>query len=223
LSSFSDLTFFQLARFYNMKMTKKGFTIVELMITVTIMMIMTLVVFFNYNKFNESSLISALAYDMSLTIRQAQVYGIASREAGVNQSVSIGSASSNDFKFAYGVHFELSNPNSFIFFVDTNENGKYDSEVDLHESLQTYSFQRGIKIKELCFVGVPSSSGCNSNGSMKTAGTLDITFLRPDPEAKIKPNNASGAVSFGTIYLQNASNDLFKSVSVYSTGQISVN
>jgi Tfp pilus assembly protein FimT len=209
--------------------TNKGFTFAELMITVTIMMIMTSVVIFNYNQFNDSTLLSQFAYDLSLTIRQAQVYGVATREGGMTQSgqITTANANSNAFKSAYGVHFE-DGTNSFFMFVDSGPipNGKYDSGEVV---LQTYTFQRGIKIRRLCFKPDSGNSGTCASGSGgiidaigKSAQSLDITFLRPDPEAKIIPNDPSQPVGFAIIYLQNESDTIRRSVSIYSTGQISV-
>jgi len=184
-------------------MHKKGFTLIELMVTVTIMMIMTAVVLFNYNTFNDSSLLSNFAYDMSLTIRQAQVYGTSGGETNQG-AVTVSNASINSSAPPFGVHFiqgaMAPNP-SLILFVGNPAN-----------VLQSYTFQRGISIKQICV----SSSG---NSCASTPSTLDITFLHPNPEAII----SGGDGSMATIILQNAgSSPLTKKVVVYSTGQISV-
>ena len=218
-------------------MSKKGFTLVELMVTVTIMMIMTLVVFFNYNKFNDGSLLNSLAYDMSLTIRQAQVYGTGVREIGVNsQPITINTVISTSFSDSYGVHFDLANPTSFIMFHDAPTvplasgrnigDGVY-RFADDGEPLQTYTFQRGIKIKELCFS--PSQGAADSclSGTGGEAGKLDITFLRPDPEAVIRPidsggNLIGGNIGSASIYLQNSDGSITRSVVISAVGQISV-
>ena len=202
-------------------MIKKGFTLIELMVTVTIMMIMTAIVLFGYNQFNESTILSSLAYDMSLTIRQAQVYGIASREGtGSNQGNSIGATSFNNFNNPYGVHFDTTNSLAFSLFVDGNVNNVLDSS-GLDTVLQSYSFQRNISIKSLCVV-VGISGSCN------LAKTLDITFIRPNPEEIIRATDFNTGMDLGTnsssatITMQNSDGSLTKSVVVTSTGQISV-
>lgn len=210
-------------------MKTKGFTLIELMIAITIMMIMTSVVLFNYNRFNESSLLNTFAYDMSLTIRQAQVYGVASREGKNSQSSAIGVNNASDsltnFTGGYGVHFDSSKTSGVIplkLFIDTpteNQdddtfvgNGKFDEGVDF--TLQSYSFQRGIKISQICATVAGSVENCNFQ-------QLDITFHRPDPEAII-PVADDVFASSARIVLQNADTSISKSVVVYSTGQISV-
>jgi prepilin-type N-terminal cleavage/methylation domain-containing protein len=199
----------------------KGFTLVELMVTITIMLIMTAVVFFNYNSFNDSSLLSAFAYDMSLTIRQAQVYGVATREGNsTSQSGQITTASigSGNFSYPYGVHFDKNSTTApLVLFIDVNKDGKYVLGDD-GQPLQSYTFQRGIKIYQLCVTD--TTEHCDVNA-------LDITFKRPDPEAIVSAFDMSSSriypsSSSARIVLHNSGDSLTKSVAVYSTGQISV-
>jgi prepilin-type N-terminal cleavage/methylation domain-containing protein len=193
-------------------MTKKGFTLIELMVTVTIMMIMTAVVLFNYNRFNDSSLLNTFAYDLSLTIRQAQVYGSAVRGTG-SQNGPITTASATTFQSAYGVHFD-STPNAIpltLFFAGIGTDGA-SYNTDRSGDLQSYTFQRGIKINSLCVkkTGTPDPL---------CATSLDIIFTRPDPEAMIGGDVLNDEAD---IVLQNADGSLTRTVVVYSTGQIQV-
>jgi prepilin-type N-terminal cleavage/methylation domain-containing protein len=201
-------------------MKKQGFTLIELMVTVTIMLIMTSIIFFNYNKFNDSTLLNSFAYDMSLTIRQAQIFGVAVREAGNNQvtPISTNSVGSN-FVSPYGVHFDQAAGvlSPFLLFVDSDKNRKFDNAGD--STLQSYTFQRGIKLKDLVVV--------DAIGSHSVA-TLDITFVRPDPEAVIRGYDSGGNIvgngspSSAQVVLQNSDDSIEKIVEVDSTGQISV-
>ena len=54
---------------------KKGFTLVELLVTIVIFVIITGVVLVNSNKFDSSVLLHNFTYDVALTIKQAQTYG----------------------------------------------------------------------------------------------------------------------------------------------------
>ena len=196
-------------------MTKKGFTLVELMVTITIMLIMTSVVLFNYNKFNESSLLSQFAYDMSLTIRQAQVYGVAGRETSAISATDV-SIAIIPATLPYGVHFDKATLDTFSLFINT---------YNLTNVLQTYKFQRGIKIYKLCTITGTVTTGivttCSDVGGKPSL--LDISFLRPDPEAIFSEDNAINAnISSVQIHLSSSDGNLKKSVEVYSTGQISV-
>lgn len=204
-------------------MKNKGFTLIELMVTITIMMIMTSVVLFNYNRFNETTLLSTFAYDLSLTIRQAQVYGAGVRDsdlASQGSPISVGSIGNPSFKKAYGLHFEKTKT-SFSIFLDGLENNGLPNGI--HEvgsqnatdiDLDTYLFQRGINIQALC-VGSGISENCDKT-------SLDVTFHRPDPEAIITANGEIANYSQATIILQSADTKISKSVIVNMTGQISV-
>ena len=217
---------------------KNGFTLIELMVIVAIMLIMTSVIFFNYNKFNSDMLLNNFAYDLSLSIRQAQVYGVATKESS---SATAGGAvdsstHSSSFLYAYGVHFDIASSTNFKLFVDNVHPsfGTYDTSPD--EALQTYTFQKGVKIKEMCvdeddyMIGTPCASFGGSSVSK-----LDITFLRPNPEARIAAFGATDTVkiciidpqagkgcSRAAIVLQNTDNSARKVVVISSTGQISV-
>ena len=85
------------------KKANSGFTLVELLITISIFVILTGVVLFSQSKFNGSILLTNLAYDTAVTLRQAQTYGINIKEfntgSGTGQFVP------------YGVHFATSSPN----------------------------------------------------------------------------------------------------------------
>jgi prepilin-type N-terminal cleavage/methylation domain-containing protein len=200
-------------------MKNKGFTLIELMVTVTIMMIMTLVVFFNYDRFNESSLLNSYAYDLSLTIRQAQTYGMAAKQGFGSQSASIDTDTigSTDFTRSYGVHFDSTvGATPLKLFVDsgTPPNGVYDNG----EELQSFTFQRGVKLSKLCVTvaGPPPSEDCSRT-------SLDITFTRPDPDATISSGGvAIDGVSMAKIVLYNNDESIGRAVVVYPVGQISV-
>jgi len=164
-----------------------GFTLVELLVTISIFAILTGVVLFNQTKFNSTILLTNLAYDTALTIRQAQTYGINIKEFGSSKFVP------------YGVHFDITDPvnnKSFILFADTNYDydtergdGLYNGsngaevpepsrcEVDMG-CVNRYSIKRGNYIGELCFVNDDGTDDCGVK-------TLDIVFQRPNPDAHI--------------------------------------
>ena len=58
----------------------RGFTLIELMVTLAIFTIMTSVIMANYPGFNNKIALEVLAQDIALSIRQAQVYGISVRQ-----------------------------------------------------------------------------------------------------------------------------------------------
>jgi len=149
----------------------KGFTIIELIVSIAIFAAMTALVIAKYGTFNQSTLVTNVAYDMALSVRTAQTYGL---------SVKSSNSSLNSFDAAYGIHFDSTpaNQNKFVFFADTDTppNGLYDSQPD--EAITTYSLNQNTKITSICLGSVYSS--CNSNNIVTS---LDVTFKRPNPDA----------------------------------------
>ena len=94
---------------------------IELLVSVAILVIVSGLVFFNQSGFNNSILVENLAYEISLTIRQAQSYGLQSREL---------KKGSNLFTIGYGVFFDISpiggDNSKLILYADVNKNHRYD-------------------------------------------------------------------------------------------------
>ena len=180
---------------------EKGFTIIELVVSIGIFALMTILLLAKYGNFNQGILLTNLAYDVALTIRNAQSYGL---------NVKSAVRDDDSFLYPYGVHF-LSGANDFVFFADTNSDGSFLITTDMVLSKTT--IQRGSKISSLC-VG---SSDC-----MIQVNSLDISFKRPDPNAIIIADGSNASIyKYAEISLE-SSDGTIRKVIVRSTGQISV-
>jgi prepilin-type N-terminal cleavage/methylation domain-containing protein len=166
---------------------QKGFTLVELLVTLTIFVILTGVVLFSQSKFNGTILLTNLAYDTALTVREAQTYGINIK----------GFSGTNQF-LPYGVHFEEMTK-SFILFADQDYSDEEDPGTGIFSGststcktsdgcVSRYSIKRGNYISNL----YADNDGDCSDEKTK----LNITFIRPNPDAIIKadddPNTTYG-------------------------------
>ena len=187
---------------------KKGFTLVELIVVVSIMTIISAVIFWNGRAFNDKITVTSAAEDASLAIREAQNYG-----------VSVKGTASGQFNLAYGVSFDTSNisPAPFIpIFADANGNGRYDSSEEVDRAY----LRNGVTITKLCVVNSTSASTCSGIQS------IQAIFVRPNLNATINAFNSSG-VSIGgpwvsgQITLQSPQGNT-KVVSISFTGQVSV-
>ncbi len=209
-----------------------GFTLIELMVSLAIFAFMTAFLLAKYGTFNQSTLVTNLAYDAALTIRSAQSYGLNVQNAVNSQGTNLtcsgqtGYTSGNAcFYYAYGVHFGGTTPtNRFILFVDLNT-GQSNSGVYVPndspnvEDISTYKMNTGYTIQGICAIQA-GSSACTPLSS------LDITFKRPNPDAIIDGT----LLSDGTTKITNApyakitfvANNTTSSVVVQSTGEISV-
>lgn len=170
----------------------RGFTLMEMVVTVGIFALISTVVIVRNAQFDNETLLQNLAFDIALSVRQAQQFGVNVRAAeGV-------------FSGSYGIHFDAQSPTYFMF-TDINEDGRYQSD----ELLETFTLGRGATIGEIC--DPTSKTGCDHEG-------LDVVFRRPDPDAVI--NN--GEMSQATVELVSARGDGSRIISIESTGQISI-
>ena len=189
----------------------RGFTLVELMVTVSIFVFMTALVVVKYGNFNQGVLLTNLAYDVALTIRTAQTYGVSVAEQTTSSSTAV-------FNYPYGVHFDTSNGNnqSMSIFVDNVGNGVY--TVGSDSIVATYAIKNGGTITGAC--GGPGS--CTGG----TTGALDVSFKRPDPSAIICYTPTSGSPSCGYTYaqivIQGPATTQTRTVVIQQNGQITV-
>ena len=198
-----------------------GFTLLELLISISIFAFMTAFLVSKYGTFNQGVLLTNLAYDTALTIRSAQSYGL-NVQGQATSSTAVG------FNYAYGVHFDPAESKKFILFVDLCGDGLYrdvqqqptcaDSTTHLNEALSTYTLRTGFSISSLCVGGSPAT--CTS--SSPTGYVLDVSFKRPNPDAVIISNqNTLAQQSYAKITMK-ATDGSTKSIVVQSTGQIAV-
>lgn len=185
------------------KLVHAGFTLIEMVVVVGIIVVITAVVLANNTKFGGRVLLENFVYDIALSIRQAQVYGISVVRFG-----------SSNFTAAYGMHFDLASNASYSLFADAvTPNNVYENG----ELVQTTTLTRNFIISGLC---VTPSSGPES--CTPTITKLDVAYKRPEPDASIHANgNSATAYSSARIIVKSPRGDTMNVV-VYSNGQISV-
>ena len=191
----------------NIKQTlQKGFTVLELLVVVTIMAIITSIVLFNNRDLNSSILVSNTAYEMNLLIREAQAYGLGVRGTG---------DTANAFSYAQGVYFDLSTPDKVILFSDKDGNGTF--TANSNEEIQVYMLdsKRAGTILSIC---KPSGTGaCDALGV-----AVSVLFKRPNPESIFKTSNGStnGPVVINTGFA--GSQGMCRSIIIQKTGAVQV-
>jgi prepilin-type N-terminal cleavage/methylation domain-containing protein len=167
---------------------KKGFTLIELLVTLSIFVIVGSVVLFGQSQFNSSILLTNLAYDMALTIRQAQVFGAGGKITTQTEVAP-----------TYGVHIDTVDNKSMIFFYDypvpANSPGyrlydagtgcTSDSPSQGNECVDQYNIKKGNSIKAICDVQPANATPNSYCPSSNTYNSVDITFTRPEPDANI--------------------------------------
>lgn len=198
-----------------------------MMVSISIFVLITTIGIVNYRKFGNDIFITNLGYDIALSVRKAQSYGINVKEA---------KGLASGFTYAYGIHFARNNnqnSNQYTLFVDATDelgggpNLHYDGKVILldgvviDESVEVFNLLKQSKITGLCVTVGNSAPDCD-------VGAIDITFLRPNPNARIVYKKNSPDVYLGPDNVKSATikitsgDDRQKQVVIYSIGQISV-
>ncbi|MFA6050814.1 MAG: type II secretion system protein [Candidatus Paceibacterota bacterium] len=234
-------------RFRNSK--QSGLSFIELIVVVAIMGIISTIVLFRQARFSSDILITDMAYQIALAIRQAEVYGISSKQADTGSALTA-------FKAGYGVLFSPllsqgtlseNGASAFALYIDTplyssltpgtnaEFNYVYNPGVDVLLDPYPVRLTQGQKIREYC--GRLTSTGawqCWSYADpilLSTNKVLTITFVKPNPEAHIRMGTSEGSDGYtysndsydkAKIVVESSLGDKCRSISVSFSGEISV-
>jgi len=204
----------------------KGFTLLELLVSLAIIGMITAVVVFNQGDFSDQVSLGNVANEMDIQIREAQIYGTSVKELYLN---------SNLFSYAYGVSFNLnSNGNnySYVTFADVDKDNFYDFTSWITctptgasgECVKINQLGRNNTIQDICVIDSNNTNQCKAQGAV---GRIDIRFQRPNPTALLSFRNTSGnIITFPNhkgvkIVLQSPKGSV-KNILVYTTGQVSI-
>ena len=216
--------------------TQNGFTLIELIVSVSIFVFMTAFLVAKYGTFNQSVLVTNAAYDVALTIRSAQSYGLNVQEvensAFVCPAINGNPAyTPSSFDQSYGAFFDTDENKNTTFtlfsiplcLLPLNQVPNVDPSTPGDENVTILSrttLKKGIKIEKICTTdGGASAPDCVGSGY--------ILFKRPNPGAIIKTFSSAGVLtttsSHDYISITIVSPDgTSKDISVRSTGQISI-
>jgi prepilin-type N-terminal cleavage/methylation domain-containing protein len=194
------------------KQKNKGFTLVEMLISVGIFTMMSALILANYPEFRSRSALDNLTAQVATVFREAQVYGISVREEGLA-----------NFSTGYGVHVDRSTDEKvLIIFADRNKNYIFDpdaSRADGDTILESFRLNGGETITELC---APSCVGDTGTRPIDVQ-SITAVFVRPNPDAYFSVGGVyNPALSSISLKISNRSGSYDRDVEVYTTGQISV-
>ncbi|MCF7865389.1 MAG: prepilin-type N-terminal cleavage/methylation domain-containing protein [Candidatus Pacebacteria bacterium] len=207
------------------KGNQRGFSLPELIVVIGIFVIISSVAMFNQGKLSSSVLLTNMAYEVGLAVREAQTYGI-----GVRSEDSTGTS----FIGQYGVHFSVDDETSrrqVVVFADGVGGNDPNSTYDAGEEKYIYEFdnRRGNKIDGVCIgtlpVNTPCTSSLSNDGSSGYFTSADILFKRPNPAALVfSPSFSPAEPRSDRVYIiiSSLAGDDCRAVIVESTGQIRV-
>jgi prepilin-type N-terminal cleavage/methylation domain-containing protein len=212
--------------------TLRGFTIIEMIVVLAIVVLLTAVVVTGQNDFNKTLILTDTAYTVALSVRQAQTYGLSSRSY---------SGTSNA---AYGIHIASTSPKGYQMFADVYPNAPGTSSVYcpghtaaagtpdakpgncLYDATQTelvqnYTLNRGFFISDVCGKDTGGVLRCTSTSYLTG---VDILFLRPNTDSIVTGLRSGGNVKLTTaqIVVSEPTGVTSRYICVSSVGQVSV-
>ena len=156
------------------RQTSAGFSLIELLVVTGILVVITSIVLASNAAFGGTVILRSLAYDMGLSIREAQTYGISVRQT-----------TTGTFGAGYGMHLQTSSPTTYVFFADLDDNGYWEGSSEV---VDEYTLNQGYQVSDLCVI--PSGGGSETCDIAQ----LDILFKRPEPDAHIRAERTTGPI-----------------------------
>jgi type II secretory pathway pseudopilin PulG len=141
-----------------------GFGLVELMVSISIMVLVTSVILARHDSYNGATLLRSQAYEVALSIREMQLLAVSAAR------------NTSGYRNVYGLTFSTSSPNSIIIFRDAD--GDYFYDVGEEFGKQGVIDGR-FEIDALRFIG----TGADADAGVQTAVTM--LFERPNFDARL--------------------------------------
>jgi prepilin-type N-terminal cleavage/methylation domain-containing protein len=193
-----------------------GFTLLELIISLAIFAFMTAFLLAKYGTFNQSVILTDLAYDTALAIQNAQASAL-----DVQGATASGAPSTILYNNVYGIHFTAPS-NNFIYFVNPANSTSTPSQTFIasglgaSSNLGIYTMKAGDTVSQMCII-----SACAGGGTSVLA--LDVSFRRPNPDATIigTVSGVNATSTYADITIS-GSDGSTRDVIIRGTGEISV-
>ena len=185
---------------------KSGFTLIEVILVVGIVIVIASITLANFPEFNERIGIEQEAGKFVLAARKAQSYALGVREFQIGSKIFP----------PYGVSATINDRIHFTVFGDTNLSNRF--ENFLGESVEVFTVSPRVEIHEICgnYQSIPPGP-CNLT-------TADIVYIRPAPSIVLTGVVGGIPLSYNDIKVVFTTLDgsIRKDVVIWSTGQISI-
>lgn len=191
----------------------RGMTYIELIIVLSIFSVISGIVIFSYQEFQAKVDIKNLTNEIALKLVEAQKSSIAGKLALVAPTVV-------PWKPSYGVYFDVTAPNGFIYFADLDNSGDCNTPGCLpafylnQEVAEVSTITRNSSINSI----EVSGAGCPA-----TVQNLTVVFKRPNSSPIISFNPPITCVlDFVSIGVSSVNGKTAK-IKVFPSGRIQIN
>lgn len=185
-----------------------GFGLVELLVSVSIIVLITGVVLVRENSFNGAVALRNQAYNVAIEVREIQLSAVSAEGSGA------------DFRRVRGIYFEdsaVSDRGRYIPFEEStaSPNGFWNPG---EETSTPQRLNNGYEIRDVRTVG----------GDPVTSGTVSVIFVRPNFDARFfdSAGNELNASALEILVAREGSTgtdvDVLRTIEITATGQIGV-
>ncbi len=184
------------SRFSHLSNKQSGFGLIELMVSISIMMLVAGIILIRQDSFNGAVLMRSQAYEIALTAREVQTNAVSA------------SSIQGSTREMLGLYFDTSRSTTYRTFRDDEGNGSYDAS---EEYGQQNSLDSRFEIKAIRVGGTSQSS-------------VSVMFERPNFDAKFYVGTTQVSASQIEVDIGTKDNSSagVKTVVVTATGQIAV-
>jgi len=182
-----------------------GFTLIELLIAAAIIGIVSAIVLTKYSSFDSTVLLKSAAYEIALTLREAQI-----------KSVSV-SRSTIGFDYPYGVSFTPGDKEYYIFrYEDAFRYPRYIDASVAVELISTSVLQGSIQILDICVKEYNVTEKCSTDLS-DPLQRLDISFRRPEFKGLFFVDDGTGPYNENVVNSSQSTDFEFARIELRST------
>jgi prepilin-type N-terminal cleavage/methylation domain-containing protein len=191
--------------------SSQGFTIMELLISISIILIVSTLVIFQYRNYNDTSSLRGQAHEIALLLREAQVNATNGKEFAPN---------TNQFKIQYGVQFIKSAtaaPSTYSLFGDRDSDGLLETttNTNTNELLAQYQLRSNNTI-DIC-AKTAEASPCVTPAPTQ----FNVLYNYGNFTAVLKDVSTGSTYQYAEIILYKPSNPTIQEkVKLWSIGRI---
>ncbi len=143
----------------------RGFTVVELLIVITVMGIIATILISGFPRFGELLAVDREAQLIALAIRDIEQRAVSTLESPIV---------SGQFRTAFGVHFNIKNKRQYRLFSDAIDQNNF---LDAGEEVEVVPIARA-RIRRICKL---DSAGAVCDPPYDDLEQLSVTYKRPNP------------------------------------------